>query len=103
MKRSTRQVLFLYVLLCTFVGLSLLALGGRQQRSFAVVTGTIAEAASMKPLAGEEVTWNAQKVRSDEAGHYQISIPVGIRGLSFSAPGHRAVHKVLMARSPAAL
>src|SRR5690242_11352265 len=100
MRRSVRHVWFLTVLLCGLASLSLLGLASRPQRSFAVITGKIAELPSMRSLAGVEVTWNSQKARSDEAGHYQISIPVGIRELSFSTAGHPSVHKVVIARTP---
>jgi len=92
-----------FLLLWIIAGLSLLGLGQRQQQSLALVAGRILDPISMRPVAGAEAGWKSQTARSDETGHYEISIPVGIRDLLFSAAGRSPVHKLIIGRTSAAV
>ncbi|MCI0422435.1 MAG: carboxypeptidase-like regulatory domain-containing protein [Acidobacteria bacterium] len=100
MKTPKRILLILHILGWSFASLLFLALDRRQQPSLVVITGTVLDPDSMKPLAGVEVVWKSQKAYSDKTGHYEIRVPPGVRELSFSASDRPAVRKVLIIRQP---
>jgi len=100
MKQSKRILLILHILGWSFASLLFLALDRRQKPDLVIITGTVLDPGSMKPLPGVEVSWKSQEVISDKAGHYEIELPAGVREISFSAPDRPPVRKVLIVRQP---
>ena len=101
MKTSKRTLLILHILGWSLAGLLFLALDRRQQPRSVVITGVVLDPASMKPLTGVAIAWGTQKTQSDPSGRYEISVPVGIRELTFTLPGRPSVSKLLIVRQPA--
>ena len=60
------------------------------------VKGTVVDAGSMTPLSGVEVAWKSRKVISDIRGRYEIQLPAGARQVSFTAPNHPVIKKLLI-------
>src|SRR5262245_40920869 len=95
--RAGKQMLLCHscFCLCLLVPLCLSAIRSHgSEPQFVVATGGIYDSVSIKPLQNIEVAWQDHKTRSDATGRYEIKVPLGIRELSFSAPGHFPVRKV---------
>ena len=100
MKKSKPIFLIFPILGWGFATLLVVARDRKPQPDKAIVMGTVLDAASMTLLPGVEVSFRSQKVTSDKTGHYQIEVPYGVREISFSAPNHPPVRKLLIVRQP---
>jgi hypothetical protein len=73
-----------------------------ERHPVATVTGAVVAAESGAPLSGAIVSWSSGKVLTDSAGRYRIEMPPAITEISVTAPGCRAVRKVLFVRDASA-
>jgi hypothetical protein len=97
MKRFVGSKNFFLLLGLVIAILSFLPAGGKEQQ-LVLVTGKVCDARSVNPLHGVEVRWKDVRTRSDDTGHYEIKVPIGVRELSFSVPERVSVRKLLLVR-----
>jgi len=65
------------------------------------VEGRVYDGNTFRPVAGAVVTWGKTKARTDSAGAYSLSVPMGVRRIEVSGPGAVKAQKLVFLRTPA--
>lgn len=96
MKRTKHTFRVFPFLGLSFGSLLMLGWGHGHERDTTLVTGTVVDSDSARPLPGVGVSWRSQQVTTDRTGHYEIRVPVGIRTISVSRAHRPSLKKSLI-------
>lgn len=96
MKRTKHTFRVFPFLGLSFGSLLMLGSGHGHQPDTILVMGTVVDSDLARPIPGAEVSWRSQQVTTDQTGHYEIRLPVGIRTISVLRAHRPTVKKSLI-------